>query len=56
MKVNDNGVMRDMTEAEVAEFEASQREIERMEAEREPTEAERLRADLDFVMAMEGWI
>ncbi len=51
MRVNDNGVYRDATPAEIAE-------MERMAAEPtppEPTEQEKLRADVDYLlMMMEG--
>lgn len=52
--VNDNGIVREMTVEEYADYLRESEEYAQYEAEREPTEAERLRADLDFVMAMEG--
>lgn len=51
MRVNDNGVYRDATPAEIAEMERVAAEI----LPPEPTEQDRLRADVDYLlMIMEG--
>lgn len=47
-------VYRDATPEEEAQYAAEQAEMARQEAEREPTPEEQLRADVDFIMAMEG--
>lgn len=54
MKIMIDGVLRDMTPEEEAEHQQEQEEAARREAEREPTAEEQLRADVDFIMAMEG--
>lgn len=47
-------VYRDATPEEEAQYAAEQAEMARIEAMREPTPEEQLRADVDFIMAMEG--
>lgn len=49
-------VYRDTTHEEESAYVAEQTEIARQEAMREPTPEERLRADVDFLLAMEGMI
>lgn len=49
-------VYRDASPEEEAQYAAEQAEIARQEAMREPTPEERMRADIDFLLAMEGMI
>lgn len=52
----ENGIEREMTAEEIVQMEADARRDAEEEAHREPTEAEKLRADIDFLLAMGGFV